>query len=89
VEEKTTPTRMDVRRDIAVLLKTDIDKVWVRRLKTKTGTHRNVGLVHVYDDAAKAVKAEPAYVVKRNQPPEKKAEGEAEAAGPEEKGKEK
>jgi len=89
IEEKTTPSRMDVRREIAVLLKTDVDKVWLRQLKTKTGTHRNVGLVHVYDDAAKAMRAEPAYIVKRNQPPEVKAEGEAEEAKPGEKGKEK
>lgn len=69
IKEQATPSRAEVRRDIAVIMKTDLDKVWVRQIETKTGTHTTVGLVHVYDDAAKALQVEPEHIIKRNQAP--------------------
>ena len=86
IKEKATPSRAEVRRDIAVIMKTDLDKVWVRQIETKTGTNTTVGLVHVYDDAAKALQVEPEHIVKRNQAPAPAAEEEppAEEAAPEE-----
>jgi len=86
IKEQATPSRAEVRRDIAVIMKTDLDKVWVRQIETKTGTHTTVGLVHVYDDAAKALQVEPEHIIKRNQAPapavkeEDKKEDEAPAA---------
>ncbi len=86
IKEQATPSRAAVRRDIAVIMKTDLDKVWVRQIETKTGTHTTVGLVHVYDDAAKALQVEPEHIIKRNQAPapavkeEDKKEDEAPAA---------
>ena len=47
-------------------MKTDIDKVWVRKIETKAGTNVTVGLAHVYDDSEKALKVEPEHIVKRN-----------------------
>jgi ribosomal protein S24E len=67
VEELATPRRAEVRRELAVLLKTDIEKVWVRRMETKTGTQRTKGLAHVYDDADKALRVEPGHIIQRNQ----------------------
>ena len=55
------------------MLKADLDRVWLRRLETKTGTHRTVGLAHVYDDAAKALEVEPEHIIRRNQPPQEAA----------------
>ena len=63
-----------MRRELADMLKADLDRVWLRRLETKTGTHRTVGLAHVYDDAAKALEVEPEHIIRRNQPPQKSAE---------------
>ena len=86
IKVQATPSRAEVRRDIAVIMKTDLDKVWVRQIETKTGTHTTVGLVHVYDDAAKALQVEPEHIIKRNQAPapaveeEDKKEDEAPAA---------
>ncbi len=77
VEETATPSRAEVRRELAVILKVDLDRVWVRRLETKTGTHRTVGLAHVYDDAAKALEVEPEHIIKRNQPKAEATEEEA------------
>ena len=89
IKEQATPSRAEVRRDIAVIMKTDLDKVWVRQIETKTGTHTTVGLVHVYDDAAKALKVEPEHIIKRNQAPAQVVEEEEppveEAASEEEK----
>lgn len=74
IEEPSTPNRLDMRREIAVLLKVDLDRVWIRRLETRSGTKKTIGLAHVYDDAARATQVEPKYIVKRNQPPEKPVE---------------
>ena len=87
IKEQATPTRAEVRRDIAVIMKTDLDKVWVRQIETKTGTNITVGLVHVYDDAAKALRVEPEHIIKRNQAPSPAVEAEGppvEKAAPEE-----
>jgi ribosomal protein S24E len=86
IKERATPSRAEVRRDIAVIMKTDLDKVWIRQIETKTGTNTTVGLVHIYDDAAKALQVEPEHIIKRNQAPapaieeEDKKEDEAPAA---------
>jgi len=70
IQEPTTPSRAAVRREIAVLLKADLDKVYVKKIETKTGTHRTIGLVHVYEDAENALKVEPKHIVNRNTAPE-------------------
>ena len=74
IKEPSTPSRAAVRRDIAVLTKTDLDKVWVRSITTKTGTQRTVGTVHVYDDPKKALQVEPTYIIERNKIPEQSTE---------------
>jgi len=81
LEDAKTPSRLEMRRELAVALKTDPEKVWIRRIDTRTGTHVTTGLAHVYDDVDKALKMEPEHIIKRNQPPQK-VEGEKE---PEEK----
>lgn len=72
--EPSTPRRSEVRRELAVLLKTDLDKIWVRKMETKTGTRRTVGLAHVYEDVAKALQIEPEHIILRNQQPEQQAQ---------------
>ena len=70
VLEPSTPRRSEVRRELAVLLKTDLDRIWIRKIETKTGTRRTVGLAHVYEDLAKALQIEPEHIIQRNQQPE-------------------
>jgi ribosomal protein S24E len=74
IKERATPSRAEIRRDIAVIMKTDLNKVWVRQIKTKTGTNTTAGLVHVYDDSDKALQVEPEHIIKRNQAPAPAAE---------------
>jgi ribosomal protein S24E len=88
IEEPSTPSRADVRREMAVLMKTDVDKVYIRGLNTTSGTRATTGTVHVYDDAANALKVEPKHIVARNNPTEKTEKAE-ETPRAEEKPKEK
>jgi ribosomal protein S24E len=66
VVEASTPSRADVRREIAVLMRTEPDKVYVCALETKSGTRVTTGLAHVYNDAATAEIVEPKYIITRN-----------------------
>ena len=70
----STPSRLEVRKAIASVLKAKTDFVFVKKLETKTGTHIAVGSANVYDSVDQAKIAEPEYIIKRNIPPEKPAE---------------
>ncbi len=59
-----------------MLLKVELDRVWVRSIDTKTGTRTTVGLAHVYKDPGKALIVEPNYIIQRNHKPEKVIEAE-------------
>ncbi|MFQ6054248.1 MAG: 30S ribosomal protein S24e [Candidatus Bathyarchaeia archaeon] len=74
IHEAATPRRTDVRRELAAMLNVDLDRVWVRRLETKTGTQLTVGLAHVYDDPERAMKVEPEHIIIRNRIPQGSAE---------------
>jgi ribosomal protein S24E len=69
VQVAATPKRVEVRNKLATMLSTDLDRVWVRKMETKSGTRRTVGLVHVYNEAADPLKIEPKHIIKRNQAP--------------------
>ena len=66
IEESSTPSRADVRREIAVLIRTDPENVYVRFLETRTGTRTVTGLAHVYNNEVKALAIEPKYIIARN-----------------------
>jgi len=70
----STPPRLDVKNALAKLLKTDANLVFIKKLKTKTGTRKTIGLANVYDSMEHAKLIEPEYIVKRNIPPEKPKE---------------
>ncbi len=83
IDEAATPSRADVRRDISVLMRTETDNVYVRELRTKTGTRMVTGVAHVYNDAVAALAVEPKYIVARNKGKEAvKAEEKPAAAAP-------
>lgn len=65
----STPSRKDIRKAVAVALKTDENIVFVRKFETKTGTHTAIGLANIYDSLEQAKLIEPEYIVKRNIPP--------------------
>lgn len=82
VTEPSTPSRADVRREIAVLMRTEPDNVYVRVLNTKSGTRVTTGLAHVYTDVAIALAVEPKYIIARNKGKEAVKAEEKPAAAP-------
>ena len=86
ITEASTPSRADVRREIAVVMRTEVDNVYVRVLNTKSGTRQTTGIAHVYNDAKVALVTEPKYIITRNKGKEtaKAEEKPAAAAKPEE-----
>lgn len=79
-----TPSRRDIRKAVAVELKTDENLVFVKRFETKTGTHMAIGVANVYDGPEQAKLVEPEYIIERNIPPEKPKENEEVTETPEE-----
>ncbi len=69
-----TPARLDVKRALASELKLGEELVYVKDMRTLTGTGTAVGHANVYKSAAQAKQVEPDYIVKRNSPPEKPKE---------------
>jgi small subunit ribosomal protein S24e len=69
-----TPARLDIKRSIASELQTSDKLVFVKKMKTMTGTSTAVGEATAYETEAQAKLIEPAYIIKRNSPPEKPKE---------------
>ena len=78
-----TPARIEVRKHLATLLKTDSELVYVKQIETKTGTMVAAGEANAYDSIEQAKLIEPKHLITRNAPPEKPAEAE-ESQTPEE-----
>ncbi len=77
-----TPTRLEVRQQLATLLKTDLELVFVKEVETKTGTMIALGEANAYDSIEQAKLVEPEHIITRNMPPKKPEESE-EAPAPE------
>ena len=69
-----TPTRVEVRKQLATLLKTKLELVYVKQLETKTGTMVAVGEANAYDSTEQAKLMEPKHIIARNATPEKPEE---------------
>ena len=72
--QSKTPARLDVRKALASELKLGEELVFVRDMRTLTGTGTATGHANVYQTAAQAKLVEPDYIMKRNNPPEKPKE---------------
>ena len=72
--KEKTPQRLEVKKAIAVEMKLGNDVVFVKRMRTKTGTSITVGVANVYESVNQAKLVEPEYIRKRNSPPEKPKE---------------
>lgn len=65
-----TPTRTEVRRQIASILKTNPQLVYLKKLETKTGTMVATGEANVYESIEQAKLVEPKHIIARNKLPE-------------------
>ncbi len=71
-----TPTRMDVRRQLAARLNADLDRTVILKIITPFGVSESNVEAHIYDDKETMLKTEKPYILVRNQiieKPEKKA----------------
>jgi ribosomal protein S24E len=83
-----TPTRLEIREQLANLLKMDIELVYVNKLETKTGTMVALGEANAYDSVEQAKLVEPNHIIARNTTPEnsKELQSSEEASEKEEEG---
>ena len=72
--KEKTPPRLEVKKALAVEMKIGDDVVFIKKMRTKTGTNITEGTANVYQNAAQAKLVEPEYIRKRNSPPEKPKE---------------
>jgi small subunit ribosomal protein S24e len=86
-----TPSRLEVRKMLAATLKTDPELVYVKTMKTRTGTMTAIGQANAYDSIDQGKLVEPEHIIVRNIPPEKreKQEKQEEPKEPKEPKKEK
>jgi len=73
-----TPARLEVKKAIAAKLKISEEMVFVKKMRTMTGTNTAVGIANVYETVEQAKLIEPEYIRKRNSPPEEPKEEEKE-----------
>ena len=72
--KEKTPKRLDVKKAVAAEMQIGDDVVFIKRMRTKTGTSITVGAANVYQSVSQAKIVEPEYIRKRNSPPEKPKE---------------
>jgi len=81
-QTKGTPTRLEIRKTLAEMLRTNPDVVYVKRIETKAGTMVAMGEANAYDSLEQAKLVEPKYIIARNMPKEKKEPAEKPEAPP-------
>jgi len=69
-----TPARLEVKKAIAAELKVNEELVFIKRMKTITGTNTAIGIASVYETIEQAKFIEPEYIRKRNSPVEETKE---------------
>lgn len=69
-----TPTRKEVREKLASLFKADVNRVYLVKMETITGTMTTRGEAHIYDSPNQAEILEPKHIIARNAPKKKESE---------------
>lgn len=77
-ETRGTPSRLEVRKELASKLKRNTELVYVKKMETRTGTMTATGKATAYDSVEQAKLVEPEHIIIRNTPPEKPEEEKAE-----------
>jgi ribosomal protein S24E len=75
--KEKTPQRLEVKKAVAAEMKLGDDVVFIKHMRTKTGTSITQGVANVYQSVAQAKLVEPEYIQKRNSPPKPKEEATA------------
>ena len=67
-EGSGTASNDDVRRELSNMLDVDIQRIYLRRNRTKKGSMETFGEAHVYDSVEQAKYIEPKYIIRRASP---------------------
>jgi small subunit ribosomal protein S24e len=78
-QEGETSSRLELRKSLASMLKVDLDRVFVERVETKTGTMIALGEANAYESPDQARLVEREHIITRNAPPAKGGEPKDEA----------
>jgi ribosomal protein S24E len=78
--EGKTPSRPDIRNEVAKALKSDGKLLSVRKIDTAYGYRKATIEAYLYATEAELAKSEPKHIKKRDAPKEKKKEGAEEKA---------
>lgn len=84
-EKSGTPSNADVRKKIADMLNAQVERVHLRKNKTKRGSMTTLSEVNIYDTADQAKYVEADYVLQRSTPKAEKGKEKAEKKPKEEK----
>lgn len=69
-----TPTRFEAKKALATELKVNENMVFIKKMRSMTGTNIAVGNANAYQTIEQAKLVEPEYIIKRNSPPKPKEE---------------
>jgi len=75
-EREGTPSRIEVRRSLASMLDVDEERVYIKKIETKTGMNLSIGKANIYDSPSQAEYVEPEHIILRNKPKTKEEGGE-------------
>lgn len=66
---KPTPSRQEVRQAVASAYGVNLEKVYVRSLRTEYGAGITKATIHIYDSVERALSFEPKHIIKRHEKP--------------------
>lgn len=75
--KEKTPKRLDAKRAVANAVQVKENLVYIKRMKTLTGTNITNGFANVYATVEQAQLVEPEHIRKRNNPEKPKEEAQA------------
>ena len=70
-DNKSTPSRLEIRKKVEKLLKKNSGLVIIKKIETRAGTHTAAGLANIYNSVQQANRVEPIHYLKRNAGPQK------------------
>ena len=75
--KEKTPQRLEARKAVAIEMKIGDEVVFIKQMRTKTGTSITQGVANVYKSVAQAKLVEPDYIQKRHSTEKPKEEATA------------
>ncbi|OYT37936.1 MAG: 30S ribosomal protein S24e [Desulfurococcales archaeon ex4484_58] len=64
---KSTPSRGLIRTEVSKIYGVEVERTYVRKIKTGYGIGVTVAYIHIYDSVERAKKFEPEHIIKRNE----------------------